>query len=225
MPAPGEEPGVAAIAARAVAATLAWGLLHSLLASARAKQVAARVAGERDARAFYRVAYNAQAIVTFGALTVYLARHRGRTAYAVTGAAAVAMRVAQLGALALFAQAVREVGVGELSGFRHLGARLEGAVPPPMPVGQGPTVSGEAGVRTGGPFAWTRNPLNLLTVPILWLSPRASVARVAFNVAATVYVVAGSWHSERMQLAARPQAVGPYRASGVPFFLPRAPGG
>lgn len=222
------EPGGAAtsdVVVRAVLATAAWGLLHSLLASESAKRAAARLVGEREARTWYRVAFNAQAVLTTATLTVYLWRHRGETAYELHGPAKAAVRLGQLAAVGYVLWAATKVGLGELSGFRHVAARLAGDALPPIPAGQGPTVAGQPGVVASGPFAHSRNPLNMATVAVLWLAPKASVARVAFNAAATVYLVVGSWHAERMQVARRRAEMDAYRQSGVPFFLPRLGGG
>lgn len=227
-PAAGTGPDRAAtmdVVVRAVVATAAWGVVHSLLASEAAKRAAARLVGEREARTWYRVAFNTQAVLTTAALTVYLWRHRGETAYELHGPARAAVRLGQLAAVGYVLWAATNVGLGELSGFRHVAARLAGDALPPIPAGQGPTVAGQPGVVASGPFAHSRNPLNMATVPVLWLAPKASVARVAFNAAATVYLVVGSWHAERMQVARRRAEMDAYRQSGVPFFLPRLGGG
>jgi hypothetical protein len=60
-----------------VAATIGVALLHSVLASRKAKSVAAQVLGERNRNAFYRPFYIAQSALSFGALMLYLRKCAG----------------------------------------------------------------------------------------------------------------------------------------------------
>ena len=71
-----------------------------------------------------------------------------------------------------------------------------------------------------GPFRYTRHPLNLAPLPVLWLNPVMTANLAVFNLAATVYFVAGSWHEEQRLRAAYGDAYEEYRRSGVPFYLP-----
>jgi protein-S-isoprenylcysteine O-methyltransferase Ste14 len=90
----------------------------------------------------------------------------------------------------------------------------------PITDGQGPAAHGPGALEVRGAFTRTRNPLNAATVPVLWLAPRASAARLGFNVAATVYLVAGSRHTEQLLRGRHGRAFADYQASGVPFFVP-----
>jgi hypothetical protein len=205
-----------------MAATAAFALVHSLLASHRAKQAAQRVAGDRARDGWYRALYNAQAVVTTGALAAYAHRLRDRTLYEVRGPLRLLMRAGQLAGLALAAQALREVGVLRFAAGATAGPDTLGAGAPPAAVeGQGPALdaSGES-VRVGAAFTVSRHPLNLAPLPILWLQPRMTVNLAAFNAVTTLYLVAGSWHEERRLVAAYGDAYDAYRSSGVPFFLP-----
>ncbi len=207
---------------RIAAATAAFALVHSVLASRRAKQAARRAAGDRARDGWYRAAYNAQAVATSAALGVYVLGLPDRTLYDVRGPLRVLMRAGQLAGVALLAQAMRDVGAARLVGATSLAAWSRGeARVPPEPEAQGPAPDPDGpGLRTSGAFALSRHPLNFAPVPVLWLNPRMTANLVAFNAAATLYFAVGSWHEERRLRAAYGEAYEAYRRSGVPFFVP-----
>ena len=219
--APGSAPRGSAL--RVAGAVAAFAALHSLLASRRAKGAASRVAGERARAGWYRVLFNAQAVAAFAALAVHARRLPDRTLYRATGALAGVLRTGQLAGLAVAALAVREVGLGRMAGTASLAAWARGArVVPPEPEAQGPAHDA-GGMRASGPFAWTRHPLNLAPLPVLWLHPHMTANLATFNLAATLYLVLGSRHEERRLLAAHGADYAAYRRSGVPFYWPRRP--
>jgi hypothetical protein len=59
---------------KVAAATAAFGLVHSALASRATKQGVAYLLGQRGRNSFYRPFYLAQSVVTFGALVAYIRR-------------------------------------------------------------------------------------------------------------------------------------------------------
>src|SRR5437588_841547 len=71
-----------------------------------------------------------------------------------------------------------------------------------------------------GPFAWSRHPLNFAPLPILWLWPRMTTSLLAFNTAATIYLVVGSLHEEARLREAFGDDYVAYLDSGVPFYVP-----
>ena len=216
---------------RILAATAAFAVVHSALASARAKHLAARAlgGGERGRRrrdAFYRPLYNAQAAVASAALVRYVAKLPDRELYHVRGAAGVLMRSGQALALGCFVAAVRRVGLLRFVGAPPLIAHLSGKpVPPPMEA-QGPARDDAGRIDGGGVFRMSRHPLNFVGVPLLWLNPRMTVNLATFAAAATVYFYVGSIHEERRLRRAYGAPYQRYVESGAPFFLPvktRAP--
>ena len=209
-------------AGRIVAATVLFALVHSALASRAAKGAVARLLGGRGRDGWYRAFYNAQAVATTGALVAWAMRQPDRTLYRVRGPLAVLMRAGQLAGLAFGAAAVREVGLARMSGVTSVTAwaRDEADVPP-EPEAQGPASDASGHLRTGGPFAVVRHPLNLMPLPVLWLNPVMTVNLAAGSALATVYLVLGSRHEEARLLARHGEAYAAYQRSGVPFYLPR----
>lgn len=208
-------------ALRVVAATAAFAAVHSLLASRAAKARVRRLVGDRARDGWYRVLFNAQALATFAALGAYARRLPDRTLWEARGPLRLLLHDGQLAGLAFAAQAVREVGVGRMAGTTSLAAwtRRDGEVPP-EPEAQGPAPDASGRLRTDGPFARSRHPLNFAPLPVLWLWPRMTANLAAFNAAATLYLVLGSWHEERRLAAAYGEPYERYRRSGVHFYLP-----
>ncbi|HEV2130775.1 MAG TPA: hypothetical protein VGR27_06720 [Longimicrobiaceae bacterium] len=202
------------------AATAAFGIIHSLLASRGAKNFTARLVGEQRRDAAYRVFYNAQAIATFGPVLGYGSRLPERTLYRVQGPAAGMLRGAQAAGLVWAYRAAREVGILRLAGMTNLHAYLRGEPMPQGPAAQGPERQETGALSTGGPFRWSRHPLNLAPLPVFWLTPHLTTRRLAFNLVATAYLVLGSLHEERRLRSLYGSDYETYQRSGVPFFLP-----
>ena len=100
--------------------------------------------------------------------------------------------------------------------------RQRGLPVPSAPAAQGPEEDIATGrLRTAGPFAWSRHPLNFSAVALFWLTPKLSTGRLAFNVVATLYLVLGSLHEESRLSHAYGRVYKIYVRSGVPFFVPR----
>jgi protein-S-isoprenylcysteine O-methyltransferase Ste14 len=205
------------------AAVALFAVVHSVLASRPAKQFAAQAFGERNRNGLYRPFYIGQSLVTFAALVIFVGRQPGVEVYRVRAPWSLFMVAGQLAALLWLAAAARQVGLLRLSGAENLLIWISGGWSEPEPEAQGPALDAEGLARGPGPFAWSRHPLNLAFVPIFWLWPRMTTNLLAFNAAATVYLVVGSVHEEvRLRKAyGRPYVA--YRRSGVPFFAPRIP--
>lgn len=205
---------------KVVLATAAFGLVHSALASRRAKHAAARYFGERNRNGLYRAFYLAQSVITFGMLAAYMRRQPGRELYRVRGPLAGLMHLGQAAGLVHATAAARQVGVRRILGLESLIRWLGDGPVPPEPEAQGPTLDGEGQQHLLGPFAWSRHPLNFAPLPVFWLWPRMTTNLLAFNVAATVYLVVGSLHEEARLREAYAEAYDAYRNSGVAFYVP-----
>jgi methanethiol S-methyltransferase len=207
--------------AKIVAATAAFGVVHSALASSQAKLYAARTLGPRNRNGLYRVFFIGQSAIATALLIEYIRRLPSRDLYCIRGSAAALMHTAELGGLLHATSAARQVGVDRITGVRSFMQWLGDRPVSPEPEAQGPALDSEGLANPKGPFTASRHPLNFSPLPILWLWPRMTTSLLAFNAAATVYLVIGSKHEESRLCGAYGESFDAYRESGVPFYLPR----
>lgn len=193
-------------ALKVAVATAAFAGLHSLLASTRVK--------ERLGARSHRVLFNAQGVLTFGALAWFIARQPKHTIYEVKGAGAALLRTMQVAGVAFGAAAAHATGIATLAGIDPT---------TPAPAAQGPEAGSDGELRIEGPFRIVRHPLNLAPLAPFWCTPRMTTRRLAFNIVATAYLVIGSVHEERRLLKKYGERYARYQRSGVPFYLPQLP--
>lgn len=205
---------------KVMAATAAFGLVHSALASRSAKRAAVNRFGERNRNGLYRVFYLAQSAVTFGMLATYIRRQPSKELYRVQGPLAVLMHAGQIAAIVHATAAARQVGIARILGLESLLCWLGDGSVPPEPEAQGPALDAQGLQHEAGPFAWSRHPLNFSPLPVLWLCPRMTTNLFAFNLAATAYLVVGSLHEEARLRDAYGEAYSAYQESGVAFYIP-----
>lgn len=209
--------------ARVAGAAVAFGLVHSALASHRAKRLAERLAGERAARGGYRLAFNGVSLVLTGALAIYVYRRRGPEVYAVRGPAAWLMHAGQGAALAYALKASVDADPADLWGVGPGWRYLTGAPLKPIVDGQGPAEYEPGRPDVRGAFERTRNPLNFVVLPVLWLGPRPTAGRLALNTVFSAYALLGSWHANRMFEVRHGRAWESYERS-TPLMVPRLRG-
>lgn len=202
------------------AATLLFGAWHSLLASSTIKQKARQTLGPEKAVAYYRVFYNAQALLTTGALLFHVVRQPGKTLYEATGVGRFMLRFGQVLALAYGAWAALQLPLSHFSGVPHLLAYLKGSQMPPEAEAQGPTVEEDGSLRTTGPFRWTRHPLNVAPLGVFWLQPKMTSNWLVFSALVSLYNIIGSYREEKRLAEASP-GYEEYRGRTA-FFCPYA---
>lgn len=180
---------------RIVGVFCAWALVHSLLASHRAKGLATKLVGRRYRNGLYRVAYNAQALVTVGAFAWWFLRLSDRELYRVRAPWSWPLYAGQLAALGVLLGTLRAVGFPRISGLAPLAQLLTGREPEPEPEARGPALGADGVLRVAGPFRFTRHPDNLPALG-LWLFPRMTANRVTVAALATAYGLLGSLHED-----------------------------
>jgi methanethiol S-methyltransferase len=206
---------------RTAAATVLYSAIHSFLASSTAKEIASRVLGARTRNALYRPFYLLQSVGTMLMLVSYIRRQPRFFLLNVRGFGAVPFRLIQVSAMGWATVAAYEVGFAEILGIRPIVSLLEGEREiPPEPEAQGPALEASR-MRVRGPFRFSRHPLNLAPLVILWFNPRLSTNLLAYNLVSTIYLVIGSLNEEHRLTARYGQAYIDYQRSAVPFYLPR----
>lgn len=201
---------------------LLWALVHSALASKEAKILARRVVGPRYRDGLYRVAYNAQSVVTVAWAARRFARLPDRDLYVARPPWSWLFRAGQAGSLAVLFSGVRVVGVLEFAGIVPLWKALTDLESRPEPAAQGPPIGADGEMRRSGAFRFTRHPGNLGALGFFLLWPRMTVNRATLAALVALYVVLGSMHEERRLRTAYGEAFERYREK-VPFLIPRPP--
>lgn len=207
-------------AIRIVAATALFSVVHSAMATRRAKRIAASAVGEPARDGVYRVFYIGQSLVTFAALAAYIRRQPGVDLYRVSGAPAALLRTLQAAGLVYATAAASEVGLLKITGLESFTAWLRGDDVPPTPEAQGPALAHDGRMKAAGPFRLSRHPLNFSPVVLCWFNPRMTSNWAAFNIAAAIYLVLGSAHEEARLRSAYGNAYRAYQEDGPAFFLP-----
>ena len=175
--------------------------LHSLLAGTWAKRRAERTLGRR-AKRWYRLFFTLFAAATFSPLLYLLYLFPGEVLYIVPSPWRWLMIAGQVAAALIFAKTFLA-----MRPLQFLGIRPED--------GEG---GGELIVQ--GVYCRVRNPLFLLALIFLWLSPIMTENLLALYLLATVYFYLGSVHEERTLAEKFGDAYRDYQR-GVPRIVPR----
>jgi protein-S-isoprenylcysteine O-methyltransferase Ste14 len=164
-----------------ILAVLAWGGLHSWLASLQAKDLARRRLGERFMR-FYRLAYNLFAGLSFLPVLVLAALIPDRPLYLVP---------LPWAGLMVFGQALAVVAL--IIGFLQSDpAEFLGLRPAASPLS---ARGGE--LIVSGLYRYVRHPLYTAGLAFLWLMPLMTVNLLALNLSLTLYIIVGALFEER----------------------------
>jgi len=184
-----------------VLSVLLWGLLHSLLASLKVKELARQVFGARVNR-FYRLAYNVFAGVSFLPVLLVMFLVPDRTLYFVPLPWSGLMMLGELLAVAALVIGFRQTDTWEFLGLRQLG---ESDRPSKL--------------TTSGLYRYVRHPLYSAGLAFIWLMPLMTVSVLAINIALTVYVITGAYFEERKLRSEFGQDYADYMAI-TPMFIP-----
>jgi hypothetical protein len=207
---------------KTAAVTVAWSLVHSALATRTAKRKASEWLGPSVEAGLYRAFYNAQSFATLAALIAYVRSLPDHEIYHARGPMALLLRGGQAAGLAGMGWTASSIGPGRLSGLDGVAALVaSGNIPPPAE-GHGPTPDASGTFRATGPFGHARHPMNVAMPLVLWFNPRMTTNLLAFNMAATFYLVVGSAIEEARMRATFGDRYEDYRRRGVPFYLPTA---
>lgn len=188
-----------------VLAVFLWGLVHSLLATHKAKELAMQILGERLDR-FYRLGYNVFAAISFLPVLLVIILAPDRTLYLVPVPWSLFMVGGELLAVAALFSAFRQTDIWDFVGLRQLGEKNQ-----------------PSKLTTSGLYHYVRHPLYSAGMAFIWLLPLMTVNILAVNIALTVYVVIGATFEERKMRRAFGQEYIEYSAI-TPMFIPFSKG-
>ena len=156
-----------------------WGCVHSLLASTSAKELALRWFGAKFMR-FYRLLYNAFAVLSFVPVLAFAALANSSTIYIVPFPWSGLMVLGEILAAAGLVIGFLQTDAWEFIGLRQLG---ESDRP--------------SHLTTRGLYRYVRHPLYATGLAFIWLFPRMTFTLLTLNVALTVYILTGAYFEER----------------------------
>lgn len=184
-----------------ILAVLLWGLIHSLLASLKVKELVRRWPAGRSARV-YRFFYNVFACLSFLPVLALMFLIPDRTLYFIPLPWSGLMVIGELLAVAALVIGFRQTDAWEFLGFRQPG---EGDEPPKL--------------STSGLYRHVRHPLYTAGLAFIWLMLLMTVNILAIDVALTVYVVIGATIEERKLQREFGQEYVDFMAT-TPMFIP-----
>ena len=181
---------------------LAWGAIHSLLASVRVKDGLQRSLGPAFRR-FYRLAYNIFAGLSFLPVLLVSALIPDRVLYRVPLPWSFLLVLGQgLAVLALLA------GLYQSRPMEFLGLSQLGSLNAP---------DGKLNVQ--GLYRFIRHPLYTAGLAFIWLVPLMTMNLLAMNIGLTVYIILGAHLEERKLRREFGQEYLDYMAV-TPMFIP-----
>ena len=201
-----------------------WALVHSVLASKQAKDLARRISGSRYRDGLYRFAFNAQSVVSLLWAALRFSRLPDRELYRVRPPWSWLFRASQAASLGVLLSGVRVMGILRFAGLTSLQDLLVGRELRPAPEAQGPPLGSDDEVVKAGAFRFSRHPGNLGALGFFLFLPRMTANRAVLLVLVGLYVVLGSLHEEHRLRAAYGAAYERYRRA-VPFLVPGRPRG
>jgi protein-S-isoprenylcysteine O-methyltransferase Ste14 len=192
-----------------LAAGLAFGLVHWLLAANGTKAWAQRLWGAARVDRYYRLAFSLVAVVTYLPLMALVRLLPDRTLYVIPFPWTLLSYGGQLVAVLFFLWALAQTDVWEFLGLRQL---IRGGEPLP--------VDRHARMAVGGPYAWVRHPMYTAAIVFIWLSPVMTVNLAALWAANTAYLYVGSFPEEVKLVEEFGPAYRDYQRQ-VPRLIPR----
>ena len=183
-------------------AVLAYGGVHSFLASLWAKGRARRWFGALADRT-YRLLYNIFAVVSFLPVLALVGLLPDQALYTIPFPWALITSLGQITAVAVLLLGLFQTDVWSFLGFRQL----------LQPVDQ------PARLVLKGLYRWVRHPLYTAGLVFIWLTPVMTVNLLAMNTGLTIYIVVGALFEERKLLHEYGQAYADYCKS-TPMLVP-----
>jgi protein-S-isoprenylcysteine O-methyltransferase Ste14 len=181
-----------------------WAVLHSILASLRAKRLAGRIFGEA-AKRWYRFGFVIAALLTLIPILLLLLLLPDTLLYSVPPPWRWMMMAGQLAALALLVWTVMSTQPLDFIGIKQI---LGGSYRTTLTV--------------DGLYRLSRHPMYLTSMLVMWLSPRMTVNLLTLFALMSLYFIVGSYHEEMLLIKQFGPAYREYRKK-VPRIVPGLP--
>jgi len=180
-----------------------YGFFHSLLASIWIKGRVRQWFGPETER-WYRLAYNALAVLGLVPILALTALLPGRTLYAIPFPWAIIPLIIQASAGVALVVGLWQTGLWSFLGFQQF-MRPPKSSPPLMVV--------------TGLYRWVRHPLYTAGLVLIWLTPVMTSNILAFNLGLSIYLVVGTLFEERKLMREYGAAYEAYRQQ-TPMLIP-----
>jgi protein-S-isoprenylcysteine O-methyltransferase Ste14 len=187
-----------------LATVAAYGGLHSLMASNRAKEGIRRIFGTVADR-WYRLVFNLLAGLLFLPVLAVAALYPGMVIYRLNMPWLVIAVGVQLLALIALAVGLLQTDALHFLGLRQL-SQPDTDAPPRLVV--------------SGMYRWVRHPLYTAGLAFIWFTPWMSTSLLALNIGLTAYILVGSEFEERRLLSVFGETYADYQRR-VPRIIPR----
>jgi len=166
---------------------VAFGFIHSILASKEAKSAFKEKFGERAYHGWYRLTYNLFSGVTLLPVAWLLVIQPSRVIWQVQSPITILFLILQgIGVIGLLIS-VLQIDGGQFLGTSQLRAYLRGGE---LPLPKEP-------LSVNGVYAIVRHPLYFFSLLVIWFIPTMSEGYLGFALGSTLYFVIGSLYEER----------------------------
>jgi len=184
-------------------AVLAYGLLHTLLASLKVKAEVHRWFGSKSDQ-WFRLAYNFITVITLLPILVMPILLIDKELYRIPYPWVIATLTFQALAILVGIIGLKQTGITSFIGLRQL--FLPEVTTPPRLV-------------TGGLYRYIRHPLYTAGLVFIWLLPFMTCNLLALNLGLTAYVLVGVYFEERKLVSEFGEAYVEYRRR-TPMLIP-----
>lgn len=184
-------------------AVLAYGLLHSLLASLHLKARLRRWLGP-GAERWFRLVFNFLAVLTLLPLLFLPVLLVDKELYRIPYPWFILTGMLQILCLFVILYGLKQTGIGAFLGLRQA---LDSSAPP------------SEALVTGGLYRYVRHPLYTAGLLFIWLFPVMTCNLLAINIGLSIYVITGAFIEERKLLREFGQAYAEYKKR-TPMLIP-----
>ncbi len=195
-------------------ALLGFGVLHSLLASHTAKALARHLFGDRHSRGWYRLLYNALAVISLLPALALAVALPDRELYRIPPPFSILTLGVQALGIAGMAYSIYQLDFPHFAGLRQLASWLKHAE------ARSESDTSTSHLVVDGLHRYVRHPLYTSSLIVLWLISPMTANRMAFVVGVTLYFYAGSIFEEHKLVAEFGEAYREYQRR-VPRLIPR----